>query len=72
MPVWLLEHTEAAEEFLKSLGFSDFRIRLMGDAARIKLTQNQLGMLMQQRQTILTELKKYYTAVLLDLEVRHE
>ena len=68
----LLEHTEAAEEFLKSLGFSDFRIRLMGDAARIQLPQNQLGMLMQQRQTILTELKKYYTAVLLDLEVRHE
>jgi len=68
----LLERTEAAEEFLKHLGFSDFRIRLMGDAARIQLPQKQLEMLMQQRQTILAELKKYYTAVLLDLEVRHE
>ena len=68
----LLERTERAEEFLKKLGFSDFRIRLMGDAARIQLPQSQLETLLEHRQTILTELKKYYCAVLLDLEVRHE
>ena len=68
----LLARTESAEEFLKSLGFSDFRIRLMGDAARLQLPQDQLTLLLEHRQTILTELKKHYTAVLLDLEVRHE
>lgn len=68
----LLDRTERAEEFLKNLGFSDFRIRLMGDAARIQLPQSQIGLLLEHRQQILTELKKYYTAVLLDLEVRHE
>lgn len=68
----LLERTERAEEFLKKLGFSDFRIRLMGEAARIQLPNGQLPLLLEHRQTILTELKKYYCAVLLDLEVRHE
>ena len=68
----LLERTERAEEFLKKLGFSDFRIRLMGEAARIQLPNGQLPLLLEHRQMILTELKKYYCAVLLDLEVRHE
>lgn len=67
----LLERTERAEEFLMSLGFSDFRIRLMGDAARLQVRQEQLGLVLEQRQTILTELKRYYPAVVLDLEVRN-
>lgn len=65
-----LERTEKAEEYLKRLGFTDFRIRLFGTAARIQIPQQQLPALLECRQQILTELKQHYTAVLLDLEVR--
>ena len=67
----LLEKTEKGEEFLKSLGFSDFRIRLMGDAARIQVRAEQLDLVLEKRKTILAELKQYYPAVVLDLEVRN-
>ena len=53
------------------LGFSDFRIRLLGDAARLQLRPEQLPRLLEHRQAIVAELKKYYSSVLLDLEVRN-
>lgn len=67
-----LMRTEKAEDFLKQLGFSDFRIRTMGDAAKLQLPQSQLALLLQHRENIVATLKEDYTAVLLDLEVRHE
>ncbi len=66
----LLVKTESSEDFLKSLGFSDFRIRVLGDSAKIQLKEDQLPLLMSHRQRILAELKTHYTSVLLDLEVR--
>lgn len=66
----LLDRTEMAEEYLKTLGFTDFRIRLMGDAARIQIPEKQLALLTENRAAILKELKKHYSAVVLDLEVR--
>ena len=66
----VLARTERSEELLKSLGFSDFRIRLLGNAAKIQLSEAQLARLLQYRQVILQELKKDYSTVLLDLEVR--
>ena len=68
----LLEKTEAGEAFLRELGFRDFRIRLLGDAARLQLREEALPLLLSRRREILGELKKYYGAVLLDLEVRCE
>ena len=67
----LLSRTERCEGFLRELGFSDFRIRLMGDAARIQIREDQLGLLLTHREAILSGLKKDHSAVLLDLEVRH-
>ncbi len=68
----LLQKTEAAEGYLSSMGFTDFRVRLYGEAARIQLPAAQLGKVLEHREEILGELKKYYPAVLLDLEVRGE
>ena len=62
--------TEKAEEYLESLGFRDFRVRLMGESAKIQVRAEQLLLLLQKRIEIVAELKKYYPAVLLDLEVR--
>ena len=65
-----LQRTEQAESFLSGLGFRDFRVRCQGDMAKIQVTENDLLLLMQHREAILQELKKYYTSIVLDLEVR--
>lgn len=65
-----LRATEAAENFLFSLGLKDFRVRRFGEAAKIQVPDDQIGKIIENRNRILTELKKYYSAVLLDLEVR--
>lgn len=67
-----LERTEQAEDFLFSLGFTDFRVRSMGDAARLQVPAAQLEQLIYHRTGIVRELKKRYSSVLLDLEVRNE
>lgn len=65
-----LAATEEAENYLFALGFTDFRVRMMGDIARLQFTEDQIGRAVEKREDILRELKKYYTAVLLDLQVR--
>jgi uncharacterized protein len=65
-----LQRTEAAETFLTSLGFVDFRVRSKGDAAKIQVTARDLPKIMENRETVFKELKRYYKEVTLDLEVR--
>lgn len=65
-----LRRTEAAEEFLSSLGLRDFRVRSQGDLAKLQVTTADLPKVSENRQIILEELKKHYSGVLLDLEVR--
>ena len=63
--------TEQAEDFLRGLGFSGFRIRMMDGCARLQVKEEQIHMVVDKRQAISDWLKKYYKAVLLDLEVRN-
>lgn len=65
-----LKSTEAAEDFLFSLGFTDFRVRRFGEAARLQFPASQLGRALEKREEIVKELKQYYKAVLLDMEAR--
>ena len=65
-----LQKTEAAENYLSSIGLTDFRVRLFNNAARLQMTEEQLGLVLDKRTEILGELKKYYNAVLLDMETR--
>ncbi|MBQ7651049.1 MAG: ATP-dependent sacrificial sulfur transferase LarE [Victivallales bacterium] len=66
----LLARTEAAEGFLASLGFRDFRVRTVGEIARIQVVPSQLSLLMLHRTEILDRLGKEYSGVCLDLETR--
>lgn len=66
-----LERTEWAEEYLKSLGFSDLRVRLYGTRARVQLPEEQQIAFLQKKQEILKTLKTRYSGVLLDLEARN-
>ena len=62
--------TEKAEGFLFERGYTDFRVRQMNGTAKLQMREEQLPKLLSERKEILTELKKYYDSVLLDLEVR--
>jgi len=65
-----LEATEAAEDFLFSLGFTDFRVRWQDGNAKIQLLEDQWPLLLEHRKAIMDKLKMYYKSVVLDLEVR--
>ena len=65
-----LTATEMSEKALSDLGFTDFRIRMSGTAAKIQVREEQLEKLLQYRKEILEKLKPYYSAVTADLEVR--
>lgn len=65
-----LKKTEEAEGYLFSLGFTDFRVRMMGEMAKIQLPADQMPLLLKNREKILAELGRNYRGVLLDLEAR--
>lgn len=69
-----LRGTEAAEEYLTAVGLTDFRVRMIpasvGDCARLQIRERDIPLALSRRQEIVEELKKYYSVVLLDLEVR--
>lgn len=62
--------TETAEDFLFSLGFTDFRVRLQDGNARLQVPEAQWVRVIEYRKDILIKLKEYYKTVSLDLEVR--
>lgn len=65
-----LQKTEAAENYLASLGIRDFRVRMVDNGAKIQVPDSYLETVLKNRIQIVTELKKYYDTVLLDMEVR--
>ena len=76
-----LEATERAENCLRELGFKSFRVRLLENRAynpdavplaKIEITEKDLPLLMKKREKILSALKKDYSRILLDLEMRNE
>lgn len=66
----LLSATEKAEDYLFSLGFSDFRVRLRDGAGVVEVPSSQLQDLVARREEVVSELKKYYSKVYLNLETR--
>ena len=65
----LLSRTEWAEDYLLSLGFTDFRVRTLGNDAKLQLKAQDFPLL-ERREEITGELKKRYASILLDLEER--
>lgn len=65
-----LERVERAEDALRALGFSDLRVRLAGDSARLELPEGQLALAAELRGEILSALKPMFGHVVLDLDGR--
>ena len=66
----LLSRVEGAEGALFALGFTDFRVRVFSDAARVQLKPAQMVRALEQREAILEKLRPYFEIVLLDLNGR--
>ena len=65
----LLENIEKGEEFIKSLGFRDVRLRVHNDIVRIEVNKEDLGNLLSERYAVLGYLKKLgFVYITLDLE----
>lgn len=64
---------EICEDYLFSLGFTDFRVRCSGDQAKIQVSKDDIRQVVELKDEINRVFKKYFKSVVLDLEVRpHE
>lgn len=64
----ILKKIEVSEDFLFSLGFSDFRVRVTGNtAAKIQVRENQMEDIIKKRGEILNRLNNEFSDVFLDL-----
>ena len=66
----VLQRVERTEDALFALGFSDFRARVYGEAARLQFPQNQMAKALEQRAQILEAIKPHFSIILLDMEGR--
>ena len=69
---YLLQRTENAERYLLSLGFVDFRVRTIGDMAKIQVRKKQIPLIISNRKKIFKKLSKDYKTVCLDMDARNE
>lgn len=67
-----LKKIEKSEDFMRGLGFSDFRVRLMDKFAKIEVISSEFGKVLENREKIIKEFSKYYEKILLDLEARDQ
>ncbi|MBQ2839927.1 MAG: ATP-dependent sacrificial sulfur transferase LarE [Oscillospiraceae bacterium] len=67
-----LRKTENAEDYLRNLGFSDFRVRVSRGNAKVELCSKDRELALLNMKKLEEELKKYYLTVLFDLEARNE
>lgn len=65
-----LEKIEKAEDILFSLGFSDFRLRLMEETARLVFPLGQMERAFAQREEIVSLLEEFFPVISLDLKGR--
>ena len=65
-----LARVEGAEGALFALGYTDFRVRLYGEAARLQLPGDQLVRAATEREAVRRALEPWFDTVLLDLAQR--
>lgn len=66
----MLYRVEEAEREMFFMGYSDFRVRVAGDMARIQLKAEQMEKAIIERERILELLSPYFKDVCLDLKCR--
>ena len=62
---------ERAEEYLRSLGFIDFRVRSSDGIAKIQIKREQFPLILNYREAVCSRLGEYFDEITLDLEARN-
>lgn len=65
-----LERVSNAEKLLKEMGFYDFRVRVLGNAAKLQVKPAQFEKAADMHREIYSELSLYFDDVLLDFKER--
>ncbi len=65
-----LKRAEHSEKILREMGFSDFRVRVYHNTAKIQVNSEQFGMILDKHNKIHCALSTYFDDVLLDLKER--
>lgn len=65
-----LEKVEKAEDQLAKMGFTDFRARVMGNAVKLQLPEEQIPLAAGMHAALVQELSPWFKDVLLDLKPR--
>ena len=66
----VLGRIERAENALFAMGFTDFRVRLTGSAAKLQFPESQMTEALKRREEIRTQLQADFDSILLDLAGR--
>ena len=66
----ILKKVEGAESTLFDLGYTDFRVRILGDAAKLQMNGDYIEKAFAEREIIKAQLKPYFDDILLDLQER--
>ena len=66
----LLRRVEKAEDALFALGFTDFRVRVYGEAARMQFPSDLMEKALNSRADITAAIKPYFPVIMMDLEGR--
>lgn len=66
----ILQKVDQSEAVLFALGFTDFRLRIAGEAAKLQLPSAQMPKAIQQRLQILEALRPHFASIVLDMESR--
>jgi len=66
----MLGRIERAENVLFAMGFTDFRVRLTGSAAKLQFPESQIPEVIKRREVIIEQLYADFDSILLDLAGR--
>lgn len=66
----LLQRVEESENALFALGFTDFRVRVMDEAAKLQFPSGFINEAISKKEEIITSIKPFFSSILLDLEGR--
>ena len=65
-----LRRIERAEDALFVMGFTDFRVRMLGSTAKLQLPGSQMMAAVEQREKIIEQFKPDFDSILLDMAGR--
>lgn len=66
----MLKRVERAEEALFALGYTDFRVRVLGEVARLQVPSDQMERAVREREALREALRNDFKTILLDLAGR--